>query len=100
LRFNIIDLGWTELDWREILALYPYRNLPESPQIKAVENTTGSQISVLRADWFAETASRAPLYNTLLRLPKTFAELQTMLRVDVAGDIEKFDVMRAGLWRW
>jgi hypothetical protein len=76
LQYNISDLGWSAKDWNAILDAYPYRNRPNSAQSKAIENATGTPLAYIRADWFAENASRAPLYDMLLKLPATFAELQ------------------------
>ena len=49
-----------------------------------------------RADWFAFTASRPPLYNALLRLPRSFQTLARDQAVDVEGDIRKYLAQRAG----
>ena len=96
LRYNISDLGWRDREWSSLLSAYPYRNRPDSTQTKAIEQITGTPLSYIRADWFAENASRAPLYDAILQLPGTFGELQKMLSVDVTRDIDENDVMRAG----
>src|SRR5204862_5662783 len=57
---------------------------------------TGSEDAAVRADWFAATASRPPLYHELLQLPATDRALERLLQVDVPGDIQDDNIMRAG----
>ena len=51
-----------------------------------VYRLTGSDLPALRADWFVATATRPPLYHTILDLPDTAEKLEKMLRVDAAGN--------------
>jgi hypothetical protein len=97
LRINIDDLGWRQEDWETILAVYPYAARPADTLLNgAIESITGTKLAYVRADWFAFTASRPPLYNQLLNLPKTFQELERQLSVDVDRDIDGFTAKRAG----
>jgi hypothetical protein len=80
LRIDLRDYGWTEADWNRLAAADPY----------------GSSLPLLRADWFAATASRPPFYRDLLRLPGTDRELEAQLGVDVAEDLHQARVARAG----
>lgn len=90
LRVNIDELGWKASDWEALLSVYPYAMRPADTSLNAaIETTTGTKLAYVRADWFAFTASRPPLYNRLLNLPKTFAELQRQQRVDVTANLDQ-----------
>ncbi|HOV02989.1 MAG TPA: DUF4384 domain-containing protein [Kaistiaceae bacterium] len=95
-RFNLGDLGWSADDWNRIVAAYPYAIRPDAPIFAFVKDTTGSAQPYIRADWFAFSAAQPPLYNSMLGLPGSFAELQRKLGVDVAGDIASLRAARAG----
>jgi Domain of unknown function (DUF4384) len=94
--FNLDDLGWTEADWNRIISAYPYAMKPDTTAYQTVATITDTPLAWIRGDWFAFTASRPPLYYDLLKLPKTFAELEKQENLDVKSDIEKFLVKRAG----
>jgi hypothetical protein len=94
--FNLDDLGWTEDDWNRIIGAYPYAMKPDVSAYNTVASVTNTPLAWIRGDWFGFTASRPPLYYDLLKLPKTFPELEKTADVDVKSDIEKFLVKRAG----
>ncbi len=94
--FNLDELGWTPDDWNRIIGLYPYAVKPDATNYDTVASVTGTPLPWIRGDWFAFTASRPPLYYDLLRLPRTFAELEKQVDVDVKANIEKFLAKRAG----
>ena len=96
IRINLEDIGWEASDWDTLLASYPYNMVPDTPLMAVLKTTTGTALPYARADWFASTAAQPPLYYTLLKLPKTFAELTKQQGVDVKADIEKFIAKRAG----
>lgn len=96
IRFNIEDLGWSEDDWNSLLPQYPYRAKPDTKLFSFLEQATGTKLPYVRADWFAFGASQPPLYNSLLKLPATFQELQKQLELDTEANIKKFAVQRAG----
>jgi mono/diheme cytochrome c family protein len=54
-------------------------------------------IPYVRADWFVSTATQPTLYEDLLQLPFTLAELQKQLNVDEAANFRARRVKRAGL---
>jgi hypothetical protein len=96
LRINIDDLGWTADDWNTVLASYPYNTQPETQLLDLLKGATDTSMPYMRADWFAATASRPPLYNKLLKLPTTFQALAIEHGVDLDGNIKKFQAQRAG----
>jgi mono/diheme cytochrome c family protein len=96
LRFNLDDVGWRESDWDLLLANYPYAVVPDTQLTHALEGATGTKLPYVRADWFAFTASRPPLYNRLLGLPSSFQALARDQGVDVDGNIRHSVAKRAG----
>jgi hypothetical protein len=84
-RVDLRELGWSSATWDALRASYPY----------GVARGAAVPDSV-RADWFVATASRPPLYHTLLELPATEAELARRLGVDLADDIANSRVVRSG----
>lgn len=96
-RIDLRDYDWTPRDWEVVAAVYPYGVSPSSePLLGALAASTGTDIPVLRADWFAANASRPPLYNHLLKLPDTIQELEARMGVDPSSNIIRADVVRAG----
>ena len=66
------------------------------------------QAPFVRGDWFWDTASRAPLYDTLINLPATLNQLAQQVGVNIANDINhpgqaepenlvRFAVLRSGV---
>jgi hypothetical protein len=95
--FNLGDLKWSPEDWSRLIASYPYGVQPTTTLYDTVVGQTETPLPWLRADWFAYTGSRAPLYYELLKLPVSYAELEKQLKIDVAQNIEKLLAARAGL---
>jgi len=94
---DLRDINWDSgSQWGTLLKRYPYglgfRSRPDSRLWKLNEELwelTGTQLPIIRADWFVATASRAPLYDQLLGLPKTALELEKKLGVDLAAAFRK-----------
>lgn len=96
LRINIGDLKWDDRKWATIEKLYPYAVYgAKGDAINQIQNITHATAPILRGDWLAFTASRAPLYNVLLHLPGTLTELEQALRIDANRNIDNGDVIRA-----
>ena len=95
-RFNLKDVGWQPEDWDRILAVYPYAARPDVQMFDLLSSSTLTPLPYIRGDWFAFTASQPPLYEALLRIPDTFAALQTNLGADVDQGLERFTAKRAG----
>ncbi len=103
LAIDLRDLGWDAKDWDALLESYPFGlrfDRADDEELARVASDVlelcGSPIAHLRADWFAVTATRPPLYHRLLDLPETDKELQLQLGVDVAADIRDGRAQRAG----
>ena len=54
------------------------------------------KLPLVRADWFVATATRPPLYDKLLQLPKDFPGLTKSMNLDIEADIKNFVAQRAG----
>lgn len=95
-RIDLRDYQWNESTWKKILDAYPYRIGRESAAARQATDETQSGFPYVRADWFVFAASRPPLYHDVLALPTTDADLEKLLKVDVAEDIRTERVARAG----
>lgn len=95
IRFNLNDLEWTQKDWERILKVYPYASKPDVRLFSHLQKQTGTVLPYVRGDWLAFSASRPPLYYDLLKLPKTFQELQEQVDLDIEENLEKFLAHRA-----
>src|SRR5262249_30036133 len=84
LAIDLLDVGWDVPAWRELLAHYPYGLRHDGDVASAVYRMAGTELPVVRADWFVAAASRPPLYERLLGLPERLAELQGRFAADEA----------------
>lgn len=95
-RIDLRDYKWNEHTWARILAADPYGVTYSTPTARDVYARTRCALPYVRADWFVFAASRPPLYHDVLELPDGDAELERILKVDVAEDIRTERVARAG----
>jgi Planctomycete cytochrome C len=99
---DVRDLDWDRDNlWRTILKHYPYglnySNVAELSKLQDdISERTSCELAYIRADWFIATATRPPLYHTLLRLPKTVGELEAKLNVYAEDDFLHAKLQRAG----
>lgn len=102
---DLRDLDWDRHSlWRRLLVDYPYalkyNSYPNDEKLNelaaSIYETLGTDVPVVRADWFIATASRPPLYHMFLRLPEHVAELDESLQVDVADNFRRNRAWRAG----
>jgi serine/threonine-protein kinase len=101
---DLREIGWDKSDlWREVLKVYPYglkHDRSADQQLASLASDiyrmTGADLPYIRADWFISTASRPPLYHTLLELPDNAKDLEKKLAVDVEGDFRNNRLARAG----
>ncbi|MDB5349310.1 MAG: serine/threonine protein kinase [Planctomycetota bacterium] len=105
LAVDLRSLGWDRRRlWDEMLRHYPYGLVPgdESPRdlrakAREVFEMTGSEIPIVRADWFIVNATRSPLYDAFLDLPETAGELEDRLGVPVERDFREAMLRRAAV---
>jgi serine/threonine-protein kinase len=101
---DLRDLDWDRRRvWEEVSKHYPYglkHDGQRDDEVRAVAaevyRLTGSDLPALRADWFVASATRPPLYHTILELPDTDAKLEQLLRVDVKDNFLRDKLARAG----
>jgi mono/diheme cytochrome c family protein len=101
---DLRELEWDRGDlWKYVLACYPYGLTYENhadpayraPYVELVDMSK-SDLPYVRADWFVATATRPPLYNALLQLPKTVDELETRLGVNLIQNFQNGRLVRSG----
>jgi serine/threonine-protein kinase len=101
---DVRDLDWDRHNlWYEIIRQYPYglkyRSHPNT-QLRLLDEEIGEltdcELAYVRGDWFAATATRPPLYHTLLRLPRNARVLEQSLDVNIADNFLKDKLTRAG----
>lgn len=101
---DVRKLGWDRQDlWREVLKLYPYGlryRTSQDAELRQLDEDlaqlASGELAYVRADWFIATATRPPLYHTLLQLPMTAGELERDLGVAVADNFRNDNLVRAG----
>jgi mono/diheme cytochrome c family protein len=98
-RIDLRDFDWNESIWNAIVDNNPYSVILPSADAIAVQQATGTLVPLVRGDWFVFAASKPPLYHKVLQLPDSLQGLETLLRVDVAGNIARERVARAGFNR-
>lgn len=102
---DLRDADWDRENlWQEILKRYPYGlkhdRYPDDKETREIARElyglSTSELPMIRADWFIATASRPPLYHTLLRIPENAGDLERDLKVDVIANFQRDRLWRAG----
>ncbi|MCA9093234.1 MAG: hypothetical protein KDA68_07080 [Planctomycetaceae bacterium] len=91
---DVRDFDWDRTGaWKAMLRAYPYglkysdlRNDNLRRLDEDISELTGNSLSMLRADWFVATATRAPLYYEILDIPHSAKQLESSLKVDIAAN--------------
>jgi len=97
IRVFLPDLDWTHDTWGLLESAYPYgMTSATDPNLSQLQYMAGTQVPVIRADWFAAKASSPPLYYDILKLPDTAQGLHQLLRIDLNRNIQDEQVVRAG----
>ncbi len=83
--------------WDQSMATYPYNlSVTDVQRFQNVKDRLGTQVPIVRADWFLFTASQPPLYHTLLDIPASEQELETRLAFNSTTNIRNVNVLRSG----
>ncbi|MBV7396028.1 DUF4384 domain-containing protein [Mameliella sediminis] len=97
LRVFLPDLDWTHETWAYLEAEYPYAMESDTdPYLGSLQHLAGTKIPIIRADWFAATASVSPMYYDVLGLPDTVQGLEHKLGISMKKNILNEQVVRAG----
>jgi hypothetical protein len=109
LAVDVRQLGWQDRDiWSTILRAYPYGLKFTNRRDEDLRRLAGELSRLIddevglpdvRADWFIDSASRPPLYHTILDLPDTAQLLEQRLGVDIESDFLNVNLKRAGFAR-
>lgn len=98
-RVDIRDLGWDADKWDKLAKTYPFGYDPASDSVlKTLAAETGTDLPVMRVDWFMANASRPENYHMLLDLPENIADLEKKLGVDANDNIKRRRVIRAAFF--
>lgn len=103
---DLRDYKWNESVWDAIVAQNPYSVKYDSASAKYGYQVTGTELPVVRGDWFVAAASRPPLYHEILYdrtqqipdpdKPGYDRKLEKLLQVDVEENLRTKRVARAG----
>ncbi|MFW2544565.1 DUF4384 domain-containing protein [Primorskyibacter sp. 2E107] len=97
MRVYLPQINWTPETWTLLASKYPYAMTSKTdPNLTQLQQMAGTPVPIIRADWFAATASVSPLYYDLLGLPDTVAGLEDRLTLDMQANIRNGQVVRAG----
>jgi hypothetical protein len=86
-RIRLSDLGWDEALWDTLTGFYPYCIKSDNVAHEGLYAQLRTEAPVVRGDWFLATATKPPLYDLLVDLPKTLDELAGRLGVNINNDI-------------
>ncbi len=93
------DLHWNSEIWNAIEGANPYFLRLTTAEALACVDEAGTEMPVVRIDWFVFAASKPPLYHKVLNLPESDLELEQMLRVNVQANINQEQTIRAAFNR-
>ncbi len=104
LAIDLRQWNWSDgKQWLQIVNHYPYGlkfNHVKDAELKQlandVEQLSGAEIPMVRADWFVYAASRPPLYHELLQIPDNLTELAGALGVELDVSVDKSTAVRSG----
>jgi len=102
-RVDLRDYGWDDASeqlgedlWEATAAANPYALLLQGGPLEDLTDSAGTAIPFQPGDSFLHIVTRAPLYNKILLLPATIAELEASLDIDVDANFASDDLVRAG----
>ncbi|HEV7307870.1 c-type cytochrome [Ensifer sp.] len=96
-RVDLRDLQWDAADYDFLIKRYFYGVDPESDaSLSALSKETATQLPIMRVDWFMSNGARPEIYNRLMRLPTEISGLEKRFKIDVADNIRRRNVLRAG----
>ena len=98
-RMDMRELHWNVQMWEQVEQANPYFLDLKTPEATACSEATQCRMPYVRVDWFVFAASKPPLYHAMLGVPETDAELENLLRVNVAANIDQEQAIRAAFNR-
>jgi serine/threonine-protein kinase len=94
---DLRDYDWDRTGgWTWLMHAYPYGlkfgSLPDDTLRRLdddLSELSECSLYTMRGDWFVANATRPPLYYQILEIPNVAADLERLLRVDIAADFMK-----------
>ena len=95
-RVDIRDLKWDEKKWDKLVSQYPFGyDSKNETVLKTLVDMTGSELPIMRSDWFMSNASKPENYHALLELGDNILQVEERLGVDVNENIKRRRIIRA-----
>ncbi len=91
--FKLSDPGWVSGHWDILQRIYPRGLQVALPD--DVKTAVATEIPVFQADWFADAASKPPLYYALLGIPAKLNDLAKINGIDIEQNIKSARARRA-----
>lgn len=100
-RVNISHLGWDAALWDKFARTNPYAKFYDDIFTKSIIDYMGTDLFLLRADWFVSKVSKPPLYYDFANIPSSVEELERRLLFDGLTANENLaknpdEILRAG----
>lgn len=95
LAVRLSDLGWLPVHWEKLAANYAGGDGDAVPP--AIVAATGTPVPLLRGDWLASAAMRAPLYYDLIGLPQSLQDLARLMSLDLDTGRSRAGTRRLGV---
>jgi len=89
--------GWNAQDWENIIAANTVNIVSRSDEGVFISQLTETQIPEVNGDWLAFYASQPPIYDGLLDIPATVAQLEAQLPLNKAQAFADREVQCAGV---
>jgi mono/diheme cytochrome c family protein len=86
-RIRLSDLGWSEALWDTLTSFYPYCLRSDAAAHESLYAQLRTEAPVVRGDWLLATATKSPLYETLIDLPANLDDLAARLGINIDNDI-------------
>jgi hypothetical protein len=94
---DLTDIGWVAAHWERLATLYPLQAGAEPPLAEEVLRLTQTKRPIIRADWFAQTATQSKLYYELVGFPSRLQGLEQILNVNSQRLVARRAGVRVGI---
>ncbi len=98
-RIDLSALGWDPKLWDELAEANPYKTFASDKLTLDLNEQVQTQFPSIRGDWFAFAASKPPFYHKFLNIPETDLAFEQLFGINVAEDIQRRLVLRAGFYK-
>jgi len=100
-RIDLRDYDWEDTPgfadkWERLVANNPYAFQLTSDDALRLQESAGTRVPFMAADWLVHDATLPPLYYDMLEIPETVSELEQILGISIGTNIVTREVDRAG----